>query len=117
MLTDVEAVFRSLKSEGGLRPIDHQTERRSEGHLFISVLAYQAVQYVRTNLKSNGCTDSWQSLRHCLRHLQRTTTSFTCPDNTAIHIRKTATPDEIQTKVYQDMGLSLPPRNVRKSVV
>jgi len=49
--------------------------------------------------------------------LPLTTTSFDGPDNTTIHIRKTATPDEIQTKVYQDMGLSLPPRNVRKSVV
>ncbi len=117
MLTDVEAVFRSLKSERGLCPIDHQTERRSEGHLFISVLAYQAVQYLRTNLKNNGCTDSWQSLLHCLCHLQRTTISFDGPDNTTIHVRKTATPDEIQTKIYQDMGISPPPRNERKSVI
>ena len=31
-LTDVEAVFRSLKSELGLRPIFHQTQSRSDGH-------------------------------------------------------------------------------------
>ena len=37
MLTDVEAVFRSLKSEMGLRPIYHQTAKRTEGHLFITV--------------------------------------------------------------------------------
>ena len=117
MLTDVEAVFRSLKSELGLRPIYHQSERRTEGHLFISVLAYQAVQYLRTNLKTTGCPDSWQSLRHCLRHLQRTTTSFARPDKSTLHVRKTATPDAIQTRIYQGMGLSLPPRNVRKSVV
>ena len=45
-LTDVEAVFRSLKSELGLRPIFHQTQRRSDGHLFITVLAYQMVQTI-----------------------------------------------------------------------
>ncbi|MCY4445557.1 MAG: hypothetical protein OXC02_03740 [Rhodobacteraceae bacterium] len=49
--------------------------------------------------------------------LPLTTTSCAGPNNMTIHIRTTATPDEIQTKVYQDMGLSLPPRNVRKSVV
>ena len=40
-LTDVEAVFRSLKSELGLRPIFHQTPKRTEGHLFITVIAYR----------------------------------------------------------------------------
>jgi len=49
--------------------------------------------------------------------LPLTMTSCAGPDITTIHIRTTATPDEIQTKVYQNMGLSLPPRNVRKSVV
>ena len=41
-LTDVEAVFRSLKSELGLRPIFHHKQRRADGHLFISVLACQS---------------------------------------------------------------------------
>ena len=40
-LTDVEAVFRSLKSELGLRPIYHRKPRRADGHLFITVIAYQ----------------------------------------------------------------------------
>ncbi|SEM84625.1 Transposase, partial [Syntrophus gentianae] len=44
MLTDLEAVFRSLKSELGLRPVFHSKEERADGHLFITVLAYQAVQ-------------------------------------------------------------------------
>lgn len=37
MLTDLEAVFRSLKSELGLRPIYHHKEVRAEGHLFITL--------------------------------------------------------------------------------
>jgi transposase len=39
-LTDLEAVFRSLKSELGLRPVYHHKTDRVSGHLFISVLAY-----------------------------------------------------------------------------
>ena len=38
-LTDVEAVFRSLKSELGLRPIYHRKPRRADGHLFLTVKA------------------------------------------------------------------------------
>ena len=35
-LTDIEAVFRSLKSELGLRPVYHSKPERAEGHLFIT---------------------------------------------------------------------------------
>jgi transposase len=40
MLTDLESVFRSLKTELGLRPIYHSKQERVDGHLFITVLAY-----------------------------------------------------------------------------
>ena len=53
-LTDLEAVFRSLKSELGLRPIHHHKPLRAEGHLFITVVAYQLVQIVRKRLRERG---------------------------------------------------------------
>ena len=55
-MLDLEAVFRSLKSELGLRPIFHQKEHRSKGHLFITVLAYQLVQVIRGASVSRGNT-------------------------------------------------------------
>ncbi len=51
LLTDLEAVFRSLKSELGIRPVYHQVTERVTGHLFISVLAYHLVHYIRYQLK------------------------------------------------------------------
>ena len=66
MLTDLEAVFRSLKSERGLRPVFHHKERRTEGHLFITVLAYQRVQAIRFKLNAAGEHASWASLRAVL---------------------------------------------------
>ena len=54
MLTDLEAVLRSLKSELGLRPIYHSKEVRTDGHLFITILAFQFVQFLRTHLKTQG---------------------------------------------------------------
>jgi hypothetical protein len=76
MLTDLEAVFRSLKSELGLRPIFHSKERRTDGHLFISVLAYQFVQCIRRRLKAAGIHQSWAGLRQTLSVQQRVTATF-----------------------------------------
>ena len=39
-LTQIEAAFKSLKSELGLRPIYHQLEHRVEAHIFVAFLAY-----------------------------------------------------------------------------
>ena len=74
-LTDLEAVFRSLKSELGLRPIFHHKQARSDAHLFISVLAYQFVQIIRTRLAARGIHDSWDSLRQVLQVQRRVTSS------------------------------------------
>ena len=61
MLTDLEAVFRSLKSELGLRPIHHHKDARVDGHLFIAVLAYHLVHTLRIQLKAQGIHLSWES--------------------------------------------------------
>jgi transposase len=39
-LTQIESVFRSLKSELGIRPIYHQLEHRADAHILIAFLAY-----------------------------------------------------------------------------
>ena len=39
-LTQIESVFRSLKSELGIRPIHHQLEHRADAHVLIAFLAY-----------------------------------------------------------------------------
>jgi len=40
LLTQIESVFRSLKSELSIRPIRHQLEHRAEAHVLIAFLAY-----------------------------------------------------------------------------
>src|SRR5205823_5048632 len=39
-LTQIESVFRSLKSELSIRPIRHQLEHRADAHVLIAFLAY-----------------------------------------------------------------------------
>ncbi len=47
MPTDLESEFCSRKSELGLRPLYHSKENRVDGHLLITVLAYQCVRVLR----------------------------------------------------------------------
>ena len=39
-LTQIESVFRALKSELGIRPIYHQLEHRADAHILVAFLAY-----------------------------------------------------------------------------
>jgi hypothetical protein len=50
LLAQIEAAFRTLKSELGLRPIYHQVEKRVEAHIFVAFLAYALAVTLRHRL-------------------------------------------------------------------
>ena len=47
-LTEVEAAFRTTKSELRIRPIGHQVEHRVHGHILFSFLAYALGRTLQT---------------------------------------------------------------------
>ena len=104
-LTDIEAVFRCLKSELGLRPIHHRAPRRTEGHLFIAVIAYQLVQIVRRRLREKGETAGWTALRNRLATRCRVTATFRCADGRTLHLRKATAPEPHQQPIYDTLGI------------
>ena len=116
-LTDVEAVFRSLKSELGLRPIFHQTQKRSDGHLFITVIAYQLVQTIRRRLGEHGERASWASLRRILEGQQRITATFRRKDGRTLHVRKPTRAELRQRAIYQALAADPVPGGIRKMIV
>ena len=116
MLTDLEAVFRSLKGELGLRPIFHSKEARSDGHLFISVLAYQFVQTIRQRLRAHGIHESWSGLREVLAVQRRVTASFVQRDNRTLHVRKATRPEPDLARLYDALGLAHRPGGVQKLI-
>jgi len=117
MLTDLEAVFRGLKSELGLRPVFHHNEKRTEGHLFITVLAYQLVQAIRNKLQATGETLSWARLREILSVQQRVTATFRQRDGRTLHVRKTTVAEPALRKIYDLLAIDAAPGGVRKLVV
>ena len=50
-LTQIEAVFRSLKTDLGIRPIYHQLEHRVDAHILIAFLAYCLQVTLKTRLQ------------------------------------------------------------------
>jgi transposase len=116
-LTDLESVFRSLKSELGLRPVYHRTEGRVDGHLFISVLAYQFVQLIRRRLRTQGISERWSTLRDTLAGQCRVTTTFRRADGRTLHVRKATRAEPAQLAIIQALGSDASPGGIQKMVV
>jgi transposase len=114
MLTDLEAVFRGLKSELGLRPVFHHTADRTEGHLFITVLAYQLVQAIRRKLEAAGETMSWARLREVLSVQRRVTATFRQRDGRTLHVRKATVAEPALHKIYDALGIDASPGGVQR---
>lgn len=114
MLTDLEAVFRSLKSELGLRPVFHHTEDRTEGHLFLTVLAYQLVQTIRLRLKAHASHLSWTALREILSVQQRVTVTFRQRDGHTLHVRKATVAEPALRELYDKLNINPSPGGVKK---
>jgi len=117
MLTDLEAVFRSLKSELGLRPVYHHQSARIDGHLFISVLAYHLVHSLRIRLKAQGIHLSWESLRNQFAGQERVTVVLHRDDGQIYHIRKATRPEPHQQVLYNALGLPHLPGKTEKTLV
>jgi len=117
MLTDLEAVFRSLKSELGMRPVYHQKTHRVEGHIFITLLAYNLVHQIRLALKAKGIHDSWETIRRTLSTQMRTTVSLRGENGEQIHIRKSSYPNASQQVLLRALDMPFNPGKTQKTIV
>jgi transposase len=117
MLTDIEDAFRSMKSELGLRPVYHQKEHRTDGHLFITVIAYHIMQTIRYSLKNKQINESWSTIRKALSTHVRITTTMKRDDGRVIHIRKSTRPESVHTKIYDALNLSHRPGKTIKTIL
>jgi transposase len=53
-LTQIESVFRSLKSELSIRPIGHQLEHRADAHVLVAFLAYSLQVTLKNRLMKHA---------------------------------------------------------------
>lgn len=108
-LTMVEASFRSLKSELGLRPVYHRVDRRMEGHLFITVCAYHLLATIQRHLQKQGITHCWEMIRSRMATQCRVTVSMTNSSGHRINICQSTEPEPFHQGVYRALGLPMKP--------
>jgi len=116
MLTEIEATFRSLKTELGLRPVYHQKEDRVTGHLFITLLAYHLVHTLRHQLKLQGIHLSWDSIRTLMSTQQRVTLILPTDAQKIIYLRTTTRAEVQQQQIYTALGIKPDPLGKRKTI-
>ena len=105
-LTDLESVFRTLKSELGLRPIYHKTQKRVDAHLFITTLAYTIIHTIRYKLKSKNINYSWSTIRDVISSQVRITTTANCKDGKVLYLRQSSLlTNEKQKEIYAFLNI------------
>ena len=105
ILLAAEEGFACLKGSLGLRPNFHQLEHRVEAHIFISVLAYHLLSWVRETLRLAGEARDWKTLRRLLSTHSLVTTVLPLKGGEVLRIRKPSLPDAEQKLIYDKLGI------------
>jgi transposase len=106
-LCKAEDGFRALKSDLGLRPNRHQTEDRADAHVFITVLAYHLLSFIRETLSRAGDRRSWFTLRQILQTHQYATVVIPTRSGTTYSLRKAGEPEECHRQIYRHFDISI----------
>jgi transposase len=105
-LGKAEEGFRSLKGDLGLRPNRHQIERRVEGHVWITILAYHLLCWIQETLADQGDPRCWQTIRRVLQTHCYTTLVVPTRGGKMYRLRKAGEPEERQKAIYEKLGVN-----------
>jgi transposase len=106
ILRKVEDAFRFMKSSLGLRPVYHQKERRVDGHLWITIMAYHLIQNCLYQLNSKGITYHWQTIRKIMLSRVRVTVRAKTKEGKTLYHRSSTQAEGEQKEIYKALGIS-----------
>ena len=106
LLTRAENAFRDMKSPLAARPIFHHTERRTEAHIFLCVLAYHLLIAIEKTLLDQAIHTSWPTVRDTLKSHQVCTVVLPTNEGSTLRIRKAATPEPGVQDLYRSLGIA-----------
>ena len=115
-IREVEATFRSFKSDLNLRPVHHQNDERIEAHLYLTMLAYQLVNTIRYMLKQNNINCDWKNIVRIMS-TQKIQTIKLPTDKKVMHIRKPSKPIKEVSQIYDATNCEYTQPAVKKYVV
>ena len=107
-LTNIEAAFRSLKSDLGLRPIHHRLERRVEAHIFVAFLAYCLQVTLKSRLRDQAPGLSPRAVLEKLASIQMIDVWIPTRDQRWLVLPRYTQPSQEVQILLDRLGLSLP---------
>lgn len=113
---DIEAVFRCLKTDLRVRPVHHQKDKYIEAHIWLGILAYQVVNYIRSGLKENKINYSWTTIVEKMRSMQSSIVSINNTKNEKLYIKLCTRPTTDQQLIFDSLNYKHRPF-VRKTKV
>lgn len=107
-LTEVESVFRTLKSELNLRPIWHRIQQRVEAHILIAFLGYCLWICLRRRLKAAATSLTPAQVLHSLKQILLVEVWFDLRKGGRICLPRITHPEKEQLLILHHLGWSLP---------
>jgi transposase len=109
-LTEVEAAFRTLKSELAIRPLFHQLEKRVKAHVLVAFLGYALQVTLKHLLKRSGSEYSPAQALKRLAEIRSVDIVLPTVEGREIWLRRIAKLDEEQQRILHQLQLQLPAR-------
>ena len=107
-LTQIEAAFKCLKSELGIRPIHHQLEHRVDAHILVAFLAYCLMVTLRHRLRMQAPGLTPRAVLEKLAGIQMLDVSFPTTDGRRLTMPRYTEPDPEQALLLHHLNLILP---------
>ncbi|HEU0369344.1 MAG TPA: IS1634 family transposase [Candidatus Acidoferrum sp.] len=109
-LTEVEAAFRTLKSELAVGPLFHQLERRVKAHVLVAFLGYALLVTLKHLLKRGGAEYSPANVLKRLAEVYSVDIVLPTLEGREIWLRRISKLDDQQQKILFQLQLPLPER-------
>ena len=107
-LTEIEAVFKALKSDLAVRPIHHQLEHRVEAHIFVAFLAYCLMVTLKKRLQAHAPGLTPRAVLEKLKTIQMLDVWLPTTDGRHLVMPRYTQPESDQQLVLQKLHLRLP---------
>jgi len=107
-LTQIEAAFRSLKSDLGIRPIHHQLQHRVEAHILVAFLAYCLSVTLKQRLEALAPGLTPRAVLEKLATIQMLDVCFPTTDGRLLLMPRYTEPEPAQKILLHRLKLSLP---------
>ena len=107
-LTQIEAAFKTMKSDLGLRPIYHQLGHRVEAHILVAFLAYCLLVTLKNRLQALAPGLTPRAVLETLAPMQMLDVTFPTTDGRRLVMPRYTQPTPEQKLLLHKLQLSLP---------